>query len=270
MLTLTQHPCHSTPNGSNASGADHPWRAALLRQSCERCGETKVVGGVGLLQSWNAGWSQTQRLTNETLRWTLILRTNRPRLKWLRVLLQVLMVWRRRCLNSVCTATSSSSRSRPSKRSTRPKQKPLPLWRSASSNPSAVRVAWIVLYIYILFRRLCSAPPVQRSSGLWRSAWPSPTRAWPLTSDPLTGWTHLFFQDVTFCCPELWPSYSEVKPLIGSNVKQQMSAWELELSSNQNVFGPFLFAQMKRSISHPGTYSFDRWVFERDVFKEFL
>lgn len=34
---------------------------------------------------------------------------------------------------------------------------------------------------------------------------------------------------------------------------------------NKNVFGLLLFAQMKRSISHPGTYSFDRYVSKRNT-----
>lgn len=45
------------------------------------------------------------------------------------VRLQVPTVWRRRCLNSVCTVTSSSSRSKPSNHSTLTTQRPRPLQR---------------------------------------------------------------------------------------------------------------------------------------------
>lgn len=39
-------------------------------------------------------------------------------------------------------------------------------------------------------RPRCSVPPVQRSSGLWRSVWVWPIRAWPLTSDLQKGSFH--------------------------------------------------------------------------------
>lgn len=81
LFALTQYPRYSPPNRPNASGVDHPRRAALLRPSCERCRETEVVGGVRFFQSWNTGRSQTQGYTVcillswfETLGWTLILR----------------------------------------------------------------------------------------------------------------------------------------------------------------------------------------------------
>lgn len=63
LLTFTRCPCYSPPNRPNASGVDHPWRAALLRPSCERCRETEVVGSIGFFQSWNTGRAQTQRYT---------------------------------------------------------------------------------------------------------------------------------------------------------------------------------------------------------------
>lgn len=63
LFALTQYPRYSPPNRPNASGVDHPRRAALLRPSCERCRETEVVGGVRFFQSWNTGRSQTQGYT---------------------------------------------------------------------------------------------------------------------------------------------------------------------------------------------------------------